>query len=233
MNINHIQQQYHHPFTSLEHTGTHHISSSDLRSYFKLLHVAIEDNKNGELVASIQALAKMIDEDSSQGLSTYFLLSDSSSCLRIPNGQLLSEDDDDDGRSVVEKTFPTSAYTFMAWLRLDTSPNLGNTFASDIVNRMDARMSSRLVSLNRHSKRRGGYLYYFEGENGGRSFCELCPAVCKDGTSCVRLVFTTCIPGSRDRVCEIPLGGAFHVKTKTNHHISHYSYVSTGNNTTQ
>ena len=68
----------------------------------------------------------MID-DSSQGLSSYFLLSDSSSCLRIPNGQLLSEDDDD-GRSAV-KYIPSSAFTFMAWLRLDTSPNLGSVVA--------------------------------------------------------------------------------------------------------
>ena len=68
----------------------------------------------------------------------------------------------DDGRSAVESMFPSSAFTFMAWLRLDTSPNLGSVVASDIVNRMDSRMSSRLVSLNRHSKRRGGHLYYFE-----------------------------------------------------------------------
>ena len=152
----------------------------------ELLHVAVEDNKSSQLVASIQALARMIDEDSSQGLSSYFLLSDSSSCLRIPNGQLL-DDDDDDGRSAVESMFPSSAFTFMAWLRLDTSPNLGSVVASDIMNRMDSRMSSRLVSLNRHSKRRGGHLYYFEGQNGGKSFCELCSAVCKDNKVRVEL----------------------------------------------
>jgi hypothetical protein len=183
--------------------GRHQCSVTDLRFYFKLLRIAVEEGKGAQLEASIRALANMASKDLSGGLSSYFMLSSSESCLRIRNAQLNSED----AASNEEEVFPSSAFTFMAWMRLDTSPNLTGVVANDIVSRMDARMSSRLVSLNRHSKRRGGYLYYFEGIDGGKSFCELCPAVGKDGTSCVRLVFTTCVPGSRDRVCEVPLGG--------------------------
>ena len=149
--------------------GRHQCSATDLRSYFKLLRVAIEKGKNEQLDASLRALATMAHEDYSRGFSSYFLLGDDES------GLCISQEKGEEREEMI--MFPSSAFTFMAWIRLDKSPKFKGDDAHEIVNRLDSRMSSRIVTLNRHSKRARGYLYHFEGKNGGKAFCELCPAV--------------------------------------------------------